>query len=243
MTARSGWHMSPWARTFFCVDLWAFSPGPTSCFASHHEMLYRKSSPNPPTLLLRIVASAGASAILGTAACSGTDPVMGSVASIPDSGHEQPNVGQGGQPPGSADSGTPGTGPCGGGPCGTVAMPPAGDASVAPCNGGPCGTVVMPPADDAGKGPCNGGPCGTVVMPPADDAGKLGGGGGPDDAGKGPCNGGPCGTVVMPPADDAGLADSGKHFPIGVVIGVTPFPDDAGRPCHPCGVVIRPDGG
>jgi hypothetical protein len=214
-------------------------------------MLYRKSSPNPPTLLLRIVTSAGASAILGTAACSGTDPVMGSVASIPDSGEPQQSVGQ--APPtssdGSANSGTPGPVDPPGAVTGIVVMPPAGDAGE---QGGGGGT------DDAAQ-PDGHGFFGSVINPP-DDAGLTDSGVHfpigvvvgvtpfPDDAGK-PDGHGFLGSVINPP-DDAGLADAGRPFPIGVVIGVTPFPEDggphthdAGNPCHPCGVVIRPDGG
>ena len=37
---------------------------------SGHNMLYRKAAPNPPRLLLRIAATAGAGALLGAAACS-----------------------------------------------------------------------------------------------------------------------------------------------------------------------------
>ncbi len=207
-------------------------------------MLYRRSSPNPPTLLLRIVASAGASAIVGTAACSGTDPVMGSVASVADSGDEPVAyvTGSLAMPPPDADASG---GPCNGGPCGTVAMPPPdADAGSGPCNGGPCGTVAMPPSDaDAGSGPCNGGPCGTVAMPPSEDAGA------PDGHAF-------YGTMAMPP-EDAGRADA-SHCCIGVVVGVTripdggigggimPHPGDAGtRPCDglPCGLIIHPDGG
>ena len=198
-------------------------------------MIYRKSSPNPPTFLLRIVASAGASALLGTAACSGTDPVMGSVASVADSGDERPVEGvaglapnpQGGQ--GGDDATAPPVGQCLG-ICGSATISPDADAG-GPCNGGPCGAVAMPP--DAGSGkPCNGGPCGTIVMPPPDDAGQI-----------------ITGSLPAPP-DDAGKPDA-SHRPIGVV----PIPDsgvvgiiirpDAGvhGPCKPCGVLILPDGG
>jgi hypothetical protein len=84
-------------------------------------MLYRKSSPNPPTLLLRIVATAGAGALLGAAACRSSAP--GSVPIVP------------------SDSGSEAQGPCGGGgPCGTVVMPP--DSGNEATVGG--GVVVSP---------------------------------------------------------------------------------------------------
>jgi hypothetical protein len=197
------------------------------------RMLYRKSSQNPPTLLLRIVATAGATAVL--AACGGE------AFSNPD-----------------ADAGgTEQTGPCGGGPCGSVAMPsdsgdvghvvtglvanpPDAGGSPGPCNGRPCGVVVMP--TDAGEaaaphGPCNGGPCGVVVMPT--DAGEA-------SAPHGPCNGGPCGVVVMP--TDAGDASAPYGPCNGGPCGVVVMPTDAGDasaphgPCNggPCGVVVMP---
>jgi hypothetical protein len=192
-------------------------------------MIYRKSSPNPPTLLLRIVATAGASALLGTAACSGTDPVMGSVVSVADSGDEFSETVSGiapAPPQTHEDAGTPvASGPCDGGPCGTVAMPP--DAGTGPCNGAGCGNPVIP---DAGIRPCNGGPCGTVVMPP-EDAGMPDGHVG-------------VGSQPRPPVD-SGTPD-GSHCCIGVV-GILPIPHDAGprEPCNglPCGVIIHPDGG
>jgi hypothetical protein len=114
-------------------------------------MLYRKSSPKPPTLLLRIVATAGASALLGVSACS---DVMGVV---PDAGGVVPDAGEAGNPS-----------PCGGGPCGSVVMPPdGGEAGVV---GG--GIVVSPDAGADAQGPCGGHVCGVLVMPP--DAGDDG---------------------------------------------------------------------
>jgi hypothetical protein len=150
-------------------------------------MLYRKSSPHPPTFLLRIVATAGAGALLGATACGGSS-TMGSIA-IADSGSGN-DAGNGGVPPR----------PCGGGICGSAVMPPdSGEVgfidsdtaypdswvdSPGPCNGGPCGSVVMPvdageasvmgimvglvPNQDAeadAHGPCGGGPCGIVIHP------------------------------------------------------------------------------
>ena len=44
-------------------------------------MLYRKVPPSPPRLLLRIVATAGTSALLGAAACSSTS--SGPIAIMP----------------------------------------------------------------------------------------------------------------------------------------------------------------
>jgi hypothetical protein len=143
-------------------------------------MLYRKSSPNPPRFLLRIVATAGASALLSVAACGG------------DTG------GSTGNPNPDAET----TGPCGAGPCGVVPLP-TGDS-------GWVGGGSLPAPTDAGPeartGPCGGGPCGVVVMPhDAGEASIVGGGtmvsldsGG--DAHGGPCNGGPCGVIIHPEA-------------------------------------------
>src|SRR5579859_5373441 len=69
-------------------------------------MLYRKSSPQPARLLLRIVSTSGAGALLGLAACGGADLTGG--APIPP------------QPDASDES------PVGGGVVGVVAMPEAG---------------------------------------------------------------------------------------------------------------------
>jgi hypothetical protein len=234
-------------------------------------MLYRKSSPTPPTLLLRIVVTAGASALLGTAACSGVSDVPPGAQQFDGSGNiPSPDLG--------LDASTPGNpGQCNGAPCAGGSTPQSGHDAAAP-------TVVPPPAqvEDAGKGPCSGGPCGSIVMPP------------PEDAGKAPCNGGPCGSVVMPPPedasvpdghallgsmvmppydagppdgagppDDAGSPDAAHHCCMGVV-GVVPLPGDAGSGdagddggdnrthdggvhgfCNglPCGLIIHPDGG
>jgi hypothetical protein len=145
-------------------------------------MLYRKSSPNPPRLLLRIVATAGASALLGATACGST------VGTVPDA---------------AADSGNDAQGPCDGGPCivsmGVMPVPP--DAGEAGTVGG--GVVVSPDSGGDARGPCNGGPCGVVVMPhDAGEAGTVGGGivVSPDSGSdaQGPCNGGPCGVVIHP---------------------------------------------
>jgi hypothetical protein len=152
-------------------------------------MLYRKSSPNPPTLLLRIVATAGAGALLGAAACGGST-AMGSIA-IPDS-----DAGR--------DAAGPGLpAPCNGGPCGSVVMPTtdSGEAGFVGFVGG--GVVVNPDSGSDSQVPCNGGPCGVVVMPhDAGEAATVGGGivVSPDagaDA-RGPCGGGFCGVMIHP---------------------------------------------
>lgn len=134
-------------------------------------MLYRKSSPNPPRLLLRIVASAGAGALVSAAACSSSEPSgpcgggpCGTVVLVPDSG-----VDPGPPDAQSADvaaEAEPGRGPCGGGPCGSVAIPPdagdGGEPEAATVVGG--GLFPKPDAEAEG-GPCGGGPCGVIIMP------------------------------------------------------------------------------
>ena len=146
-------------------------------------MLYRKSSPNPPRFLLRIVATAGASALLTAAACVG------------DTG------GSTGNP--NPDAEAPGIPPCGaGGVCGVVPLPTSDSGFV--------GGGSLPAPTDAGlearTGPCGGGPCGVVAMPQdAGEASIVGDGTMPSadsgaDAHGGPCNGGPCGVIIHPEA-------------------------------------------
>jgi hypothetical protein len=110
-------------------------------------MHYRKSSPNPPRLLLRIVAAAGAGAVVG--ACSsgsgqGSHPV-GLADSAPDAGDNCcPGVvdtGASDIPDGSAD--TDAELHCGIGVCGIVIEPDAGEASTV-------GGGVMVRADGGG---------------------------------------------------------------------------------------------
>jgi hypothetical protein len=102
-------------------------------------MLYRRTPRNPPTLLLRIVASAGAGTLIGMASCGGeTSTANGSIALPTTSPSNTPGD----------DSGPPpvvGVGGvilmCGNDP---ALCPPPEDASepvgVAPCS--PCGVVV-----------------------------------------------------------------------------------------------------
>jgi hypothetical protein len=200
-------------------------------------MIYRKSSPTSPTLLLRIVAGAGASALLAAAACSGTDPaplgglgpgngVQGAGGGVADSGEER-SEGVMGVVPNPNPPGTPNPNPPSGGDSG---MP-------SPCNGGPCGTIIMLPGHDAGV-------LGIVVVPPAEDASV------PD----GHVGGGVVVGVVPIPPSDAATSDAARHCCIGVLPipeggvggGVIPRPDaGAHGPCNglPCGVLIHPDGG
>jgi hypothetical protein len=159
-------------------------------------MHYRKTSPTPPRLLLRIVATAGAGALFGVAACG--------------SGSE-------GSAPATPSDNTPAT--CGGHVCGSIALPSDEDsgfpeASVSGeddakgctsviCDGSvsfpeasapfPDGSVAFLPdggepdapsadAPDDAISPCH--PCGVVigiVIHPEDAA---------------PCS--PCGVVVHP---------------------------------------------
>ena len=92
-------------------------------------MLYRKAPPTPPRLLLRIVATAGAGALLGMTACSSSS-----------------SNGVGPSPPtDAADEAEFDASPI---VTGLVANPP--DATLA-CGGGPCGSVALPPdGGDAG---------------------------------------------------------------------------------------------
>ena len=145
-------------------------------------MLYRKSPPTPCTLLLRIVHTAGAGALLGATAC-GSSSALGSAP----------------VPPSSDDSGVDAAGPCGGGPCGIMVMPhDAGDTGTDGA-GEPDERL-----DGNDAGPCGGGFCGTVAMPDASNASSGDGGGdaSSDSAtdAHGPCN--PCGLILNP---DAGV--------------------------------------
>ena len=90
-------------------------------------MLYRRTPRNPPTLLLRIVATAGAGTLIGMASCGGeTSTANGSMALVPATQNPEP---QGAATPTPDDSGPPS--PCATG-CGAVSFP---------CGGGPCGSV------------------------------------------------------------------------------------------------------
>jgi hypothetical protein len=122
-------------------------------------MLYRRTPPNPPRLLLRIVATAGAGALLGVAACSSSSDSAG-----------PPGVA--GFPP--ADAADDGESDANQIMTGIVANP---DATIG-CGGslGVCGSVGYIPQDggeDANPdatGPCGESPCpmidgGILVMP------------------------------------------------------------------------------
>ena len=98
-------------------------------------MLYRKASPTPPRLLLRIVATAGAGALLGMTACSSSSSNGVGPNPPTDAADEGVNLGVDG---GVADLDAF---------MGLVAYP---DATLA-CGGGPCGSVALPPdGGDAG---------------------------------------------------------------------------------------------
>ena len=126
-------------------------------------MLYRKTPLQSPRLLLRIVAGASVTAILGAAGCGSDD--SSSVTGVIDGGS-------------TADAHVS-TGPCGGGPCGSAAMPSAdagstpdagedASGSPPPSDASPEATMVMTtgvlPFQPDAQGPCGGGPCGVMVM-------------------------------------------------------------------------------
>ncbi|HTB73970.1 MAG TPA: hypothetical protein VK762_12035 [Polyangiaceae bacterium] len=102
-------------------------------------MLYRKAPPSPPRLLLRIVATAGTSALVGAVACSSTS--SGSIAIMPsDDASDASNAVMGfGAYPCYEDASA----------CGDAAGLITNPDDGGPCNGGPCGAVIMP-GDDAG---------------------------------------------------------------------------------------------
>ncbi len=85
-------------------------------------MLYRKASPTPPRLLLRIVATAGAGALLGMAACSSSSSNGVGPSPPTDAADEAEFDASSGSVTNPPDA----TLPCGGGPCGSVALPPDG---------------------------------------------------------------------------------------------------------------------
>jgi hypothetical protein len=96
-------------------------------------MLYRKAPPTPPRLLLRIVATVGAGALLGMAGCASSS-----------------SNGVGPNPPTDAADEALNLGVDGGGADLDVFMGLVGDATL-PCGGGPCGSVALPPdGGDAG---------------------------------------------------------------------------------------------
>jgi hypothetical protein len=126
-------------------------------------MLYRKAAPNPPRLLLRIAATAGAGALLGAAACSSVGEPHGLV--------PMPNGLVANPPTDAADQGdstgtpittgvlpNPNPGPCGGGPCGVMVRPPDDAGDVAPDSGAVSDAEIAP--DDVAH--C-GGVCGVIV--------------------------------------------------------------------------------
>jgi hypothetical protein len=153
-------------------------------------MLYRKSPPNPPKLLLRIVATASAGAIAG--ACSSTNPSSGS-----------PSVlGKVPYPVADAEADAVGS------PSVMGSLPAmAGDAGFV--GGGtvchPCGVVPIAESDAGADGASS--------PAPSPDAGVDGQPHeGPGDAAPGCGNGGVCGVVVAP--QDAGDSD---HIVLGLV--------------------------
>jgi hypothetical protein len=200
-------------------------------------MIYRRSPPHPPRLLLRVVGAAGTGLLLGAAACSG-EVNSGLLGQAPDDvadAANNPHALLTDATPAPADeaSTTPPDGclngfcgffprPSDAGFAGSLPMPEdaghsddARDAALTCGHGGVCGSVVMPEdagqsddASDAAPSCGHGGVCGSVVMP--EDAGHS------DDAGDAAptCgHGGVCGITILP---DAG------HIIVGVVINPGP---------------------
>jgi hypothetical protein len=163
-------------------------------------MLYRRTPSHPPTLLLRIVATAGASTLLGIASCGGETSTVNGLITLP--ANETPDAQAGDSGPtlvgaiDMSDSGAPVSDP--GLPCGVCGL----IVSVPEIEGGPVGLVDASVAD--------GEVLGIVALP--EDAG-------PD------AHHVIIGVVVEPP--DAGH-DSGSTLscpPLcGIVIGVVPNP-------------------
>jgi hypothetical protein len=116
-------------------------------------MLYRRTPRNPPTLLLRIVASAGAGTLIGMASCGGeTTTANGSIA-LPPSASSDPQFG-------NDDSGAPPTipmvtgsiGGCQGICTGLLPEDDGGPVGVVPCDGF-CGQFDAEPFDGSADTP------------------------------------------------------------------------------------------
>jgi hypothetical protein len=121
--------------------------------------IYRKAPLQPPRLLLRIVVTAGAGALLGTADCGGRDSVVtthGSLA-MPSSGASSGSVSSGSSA-GQAHVGMMSGASSGIQVTGSVRLPDDAGYQAFP------GSVVMPPSDDAGYFCCPG----SATMPPSD---------------------------------------------------------------------------
>jgi hypothetical protein len=152
-------------------------------------MLYRKSPPAPPRLLLRIAAAAGAGTLYGIAACSSPPGLTGVAPAIPsDASDDAPLA-------------------CGGEFCGIVYDGSVGDDALPACGGGFCGILYEGGVDG--------------MAHPHDGSSDL-----PDAGDQGGGDAAPVLGVVDGSPVDASAADAA---------------DDATAPCHPCGVVIRPD--
>jgi hypothetical protein len=106
-------------------------------------MIYRKQPAQPPTLLLRIVSTAGAGVLLGTAACSSDATSFPGIVTNPQDAQAEAQT-------------------VGGGITGIVISPDSGSTPEAASD-----VAAQPPGDDAGTAPCH--PCGAVAIP--EDAG------------------------------------------------------------------------
>jgi hypothetical protein len=133
-------------------------------------MLYRKAPPTPPRLLLRIVATAGAGALLGMAACASSSS-NGVVPSPPSDAADEAELDATPIVTGLVANPPDATLPCGGGPCGSVAFPadggdagglvPATDAEASPLDASLDGSDANVESPDA-IAHC-GGVCGVIV--------------------------------------------------------------------------------
>jgi hypothetical protein len=115
-------------------------------------MLYRKAPPTPPRLLLRIVATAGAGALMGMAACSSSS-VNGLAADSPADAADDADLLDASPVFTGLLANPDATLPCGGGPCGSVALPPDGGDAGGPVYDADAGGPIYDA--DAGGSPAD----------------------------------------------------------------------------------------
>jgi hypothetical protein len=126
-------------------------------------MLYRKTPPSPPRLLLRIVATAGAGVLLGAAACSSSSQATSSMPTGPEGGDDAESEASTivtGVLPSYPDATA-----CGGHPCGSIVMPPGDAGEVSDHDQPGDADDLATDATDAGNIAHCGGVCGVIVHP------------------------------------------------------------------------------